>query len=153
MVNGVSASTSAFWFDPSVGENGTAYDAETGGNVITSITVPTRASYTFLGFGLTSPYWRCVSDTGEIFSAKCKELFNTASPYVTGNASNPRTLNIFTAQTSTIVGGTATLRTITIAATYWKGAPAKLYYNPGTDKFYLDQDQSEELLKNFNAWS
>lgn len=136
--------TAAFWFDPDVGDAGTAYDAETGGNAITSITVPTRDAYTFLGFGLTNPYWRCVSETGEIFAAKCKELFNTASTAVNGSLA-AKTLPIFQAQTSTISPGTATVRTITITSTYWKGAPSKLYYNPGADRFYLDQAQTEEL--------
>lgn len=141
--SGWSGGTAAFWFDPDVGENGTAYDAETGGNAITAIALPTRASYTFLGFGITNPYWRCVDENGNIFAAKTKELFNTASTAVTGSLA-AKTLNIFQAQTSTITGGTATLRTITITSTYWKGAPAKLYYNPATELFYLDQQQTDE---------
>ena len=148
--SGWSGGTAAFWFDPDVGENGTAYDADTDGNAITSITLPTRASYTFLGFGLTNPYWRCVDESGNIFAAKCKELFNTASTAVTGSL-QAKTLNIYQAQTSTISGSTATLRTITVYATYWKGAISSIYYNPEADRFYLDQAQTTELSASVTA--
>lgn len=136
--------TAAFWFDPADGDNGTAYDAETGGNAITSITVPTRSSYTFLGFGLTNPYYRCVDEHGNIVATKVKETLNPSSTAVTGSL-QPKTFSIFQAQTSTISGATATIRTITITSTYWKGAPAKIYYNPAVDKFYLDSAQTEEV--------
>lgn len=139
--SGWTGGTAAIWYDTAAQA---CYDAATDGNVVTSITVPTRASYTFLGFGLTSPYYRCIDENGNIFAAKIQELFNTASTAVTGSEA-AKTLAIYQAQTSTISGATATLRTITITATYWKGAPAKLYYQPVSNKFYLDQGQTEEL--------
>lgn len=133
--------TAAFWFDP---DTETAYDAETGGDAITSITIPTRSGYTFLGFGLTGPYYRVIDESGNILATKVAELFNAASTAVTGSLA-AKTLSIYQAQTSTISGATATLRTITIANTYWKDAPSKLYYNPAINKFYLDQSQTQEL--------
>ena len=136
-----SGGTAAVWYDT---DAEACFDAATDGNAVTSITVPSRASYTFLGFGLTSPYWRCIDESGSILLAKVKELFNTASTSVTGSLA-ARTLAIYQAQTSSISGATATLRTITVAATYWKGAPAKIYYNPGVEKFYVDQNQTAEL--------
>ena len=139
--SGWSGGTAAFWYDP---DEGATYDAETGGNAITAITVPTRASYTFLGFGLTSPYYRVVDEDGNILAAKVKELFDASSTFVTG-ALAAKTLSIYQAQTSSISGSTATLRTITITGTYWVGAPAKIYYNPAVDKFYLDSGQTDEV--------
>lgn len=136
-----SGGTAAVWYDT---DAEACFDAATDGNAVTSITVPSRASYTFLGFGLTNPYWRCIDESGSILLAKVKELFNTASTSVTGSLA-AKTLAIYQAQTSSISGATATLRTITIAATYWKGAPAKIYYNPGVEKFYVDQNQTVEL--------
>lgn len=136
-----SGGTAAVWYDT---DAEACFDAETGGNAVASITVPSRASYTFLGFGLTNPYWRCIDEGGNILLAKVKELFNTASTAVTGSLA-AKTLAIYQAQTSSISGATATLRTITIASTYWKGAPAKIYYNPGVEKFYADQNQTVEL--------
>lgn len=136
--------TAAFWFDPDVGDNGTAYDAETGGNVVRSISVPSYPAYTCLGFGLTSPYWRCVNEHGVIMNAKVKELFNVNSAAVTGSLAD-KTLPMFYAQTSTISGPTATLRTIYIYSEYWADAPAQIYYNPDSETFFLDSDQTRPL--------
>ena len=71
--------TASFWFDPDVGTDGTAYDADTGGNAIASIAVPVRSGYTFLGFGLTNPSYRCIDEDGDILLGKIKELFDTSS--------------------------------------------------------------------------
>lgn len=142
-----SGGTAAIWYDT---DAEACYDASTGGNVVTSVTVPTRSGYTFLGFGLTSPYYRCVDENGNIFGAKVKELFNTASTAVSGSLSS-KTLSVYQAQTSTISGTTATIRTITIASTYWKGAPAKLYYSPAEDKFYLEEALSTEITGDVTA--
>ena len=139
--SGWSGGTAAVWYDT---DAEACFDAETGGNAVTSIAMPSRERYTFLGFGLTNPYWRCIDENGNILAAKVAELFNAASTFVTGSLA-AKALNVYQAQTSTITGTTATIRTITITSTYWKDAPAKIYYNPGSDKFYLDNAQTEEL--------